>query len=175
ANLFGEGLAAWSGQLWQLTWREGRVLVWEQDSFRPLREISYEGEGWGLTLGNGMFYMSDGSDLLFIRNPADFSVTQRVKVCDSGAGVKRLNELEWIAGSIWANVWRTSRIAIVDPTDGNVRSWLDLSHIVAREAPAGGVLNGIAWDRSSGEVWVTGKMWSHMYRITGYPGEEKRP
>ncbi|MGB0721029.1 MAG: glutaminyl-peptide cyclotransferase [Gammaproteobacteria bacterium] len=172
-KLFGEGLAVLGDGLWQLTWRENTVLVWDRYSLEPVGEHHYNGQGWGLTTHDGHFYMSDGSARLSVRDPRRFSVRGYVQVCDHRGPVQRLNELEWVNGMIWANVWHSSRIAVIDPTDGRVRHWLDLARIVAREAPDGGVLNGIARNPTTGDVWITGKLWSHMYRITGYPGEAK--
>jgi glutamine cyclotransferase len=162
---FAEGLAAWGPNLVQLTWDTNVGFVYDRASFRLLRTWTYTGEGWGLADDGRQLVMSDGTSTLRFLSPETFGVTRRVSVRDRGAAVDRLNELEVVDGLIYANVWLTSRIAIVRPDDGVVAGWLDLSALVPPRASADAVLNGIAHDAASGRLFVTGKLWPQVYEI----------
>jgi len=169
ARLFGEGLARRSdGTLVQLTWREEVALLWRGPQRRG--QVGYEGEGWGLTRAGDVLVMSDGSDLLTLRDPQTLRPCGVIRVRDGGRAVAGLNELEWVAGEIWANVWPSDRIAVIDPRSGQVRRVLDLSGL-RRDLPAGevDVLNGIAWDPARRQVLVTGKLWPRLFAIAA-PG-----
>lgn len=165
---FGEGLALDGNRLFQLTWKSREAFVYDRDSLEPAGRFSYLGEGWGLAFDGRRFIMSDGTATLRFLDRRDFSVTGTVTVTDDGNPVARLNELEWVDGMVWANVWRTDRVAMIDPGDGRVRGWLDLSGILKDADRAGAtvdVLNGIAHDPDSGRLWVTGKLWPKLYEI----------
>lgn len=164
-QLFGEGLALFGDWLYQLTWRAGRCLVYGADNLAPFGEHRYQGEGWGLTSDGEHLLMSDGSSRIQVRDPADFKLLDQIQVRDGDNPVPRLNELEWIRGLIWANVWQTTRIAIIDPETGKVVAWLDLAALVQRQPPGSNVLNGIAYDAESGRILVTGKWWPKLYEI----------
>ena len=166
-DLFGEGLTLFDGHLYQLTWRAGRVFLYDADTLEAVGAMSYKGEGWGLTHDGSHLIMSDGSAVLYFRKPDDFSVARRVTVTEHGRPLKRLNELEWVEGSIYANVYLQDRIVAIDPQDGVVRAALDLSPLarqVRAEARAG-VLNGIAWDAATRRLFITGKNWPAVYQI----------
>lgn len=166
-DLFGEGLALFGGRLYQLTWRAGRVLLYDADTLEPVGTMSYRGEGWGLTHDGSHLIMSDGSAVLRFRAPDDFRVVRRVTVTENGRPLKRLNELEWVEGDIYANVYLQDRIVAINPQDGVVRAALDLSSLAqkARAEVDAGVLNGIAWDAATRRLFVTGKNWPAVYQI----------
>jgi glutamine cyclotransferase len=167
AAYFGEGLALTGDRLVQLTWREGTAFVWRRDTFAAVRRFRYPGEGWGLTGIGRQLVMSDGTATLRFLDPATFRVVRRLRVTDGGRAVTRLNELEVVRGEIWANVWQTDRIVVVDPRTGRVRVRLDLAGLRDRLPPGGrvDVLNGIAWDRARDRVLVTGKWWPTLFEI----------
>lgn len=167
SGYFAEGLAVSGNRLVQLTWRENTAFVWGRDTFAPRGTFTYPGEGWGLTTLGRRLVMSDGSATLRILDPRTFRVVRRVRVRDPGGGVGPLNELEVVRGLVWANVWLSDEILVIDPANGRVRARLDLSGLRSR-LPAGGrpeVLNGIAWERSTGDVLVTGKWWPRTFAI----------
>ena len=164
---FGEGLALAGGRLYQLTWKAGTAIVRDPGTLDAIGEFRYSGEGWGLaTLGNELV-MSDGSAELRFLDAGNFREQRRVEVRDGELPVTGLNELEQVGAYVWANVWPTDRIAIIDPADGQVRGWLDLSGIlpVVMRGPRAGVLNGIAYDSDSRRLFVTGKNWPRLFEI----------
>ena len=165
ARLFGEGLALVGDELYQLTWTSGRAFVVRLKDFSLVREHRYSGEGWGLAYDGARLVMSDGSATLRFRDPATFRVEREVVVREGARPVEALNELEFVDGSVYANVWRSDRVARIDPASGAVTGWLDLSPIAARERSAGdvGVANGIAWDGR--RLFVTGKLWRSVYGL----------
>lgn len=163
---FGEGLTVRGDQLVMLTWRSGVGFVFDLDTLEPEAAFRYRGEGWGLTTGPDALYMSDGTAQIRRLDPDTLEETGRFEVTAGGAPLDRINELEWIEGEIWANVWMTDRIARIDPGTGEVASWIDLTGL-RQDGPSGNddVLNGIAWDAETGRVFVTGKLWPHVYEI----------
>lgn len=165
--LFGEGAAVVGERIVQLTWRAGIGFVYDRASFRLLREFRYSGEGWGLTFDGDELVMSDGSDTLRFLDPETLRETRRLPVRANGVPVFNLNELEWIAGEIWANLWTEDRIARIHPGTGEVLAFLDLSGLLAEELrhPEADVLNGIAWDPATGRIFVTGKKWPRLFEI----------
>ncbi len=166
-TVFGEGLTIIGQEMWVLTWKENTVYVLEPDTFKPIRTHTYKGEGWGLTTDGKQLIMSDGSsDLKFI-NPKDFTVVKTLAVKDRKSSVKNLNELEWIDGQIFANIYLTDRIARISPETGQVTGWLDLAGLKNQLTPPNRaeVLNGIAHDPASGNLLVTGKYWPQMFEI----------
>jgi glutamine cyclotransferase len=166
-DFFAEGLALFNGRLYQLTWQTQRGFVYDLDSFNKLREFSYAGEGWGLTRDAHSLIMSDGSSRIRFIDPDTFEVQRLITVQDNGRDVLQLNELEYIKGEIYANVWLTDRIARIDPQSGKVKAWIDLSGILPPEArpDPGAVLNGIAHDEASDRLFVTGKLWPKLFEI----------
>ena len=168
AGFFGEGAAVLNGRVFQLTWREGTGLIFELDNLEKVGEFTYQGEGWGLTTDGTHLIMSDGSSVLRFLDPETLETVGRVRVKAAGGDVLFLNELEYVAGEIWANVWLTSRICRIDPSNGEVLGWIDLSELAAEEPqknPGADVLNGIAYDPDTGRIVVTGKLWSSVYEI----------
>ena len=166
-RFFGEGVAMARGTLVQLTWREGKVFVYNSDTFELLREYNSPREGWGLAFDGQQFIASDGSDKLYFHDVASFQQTGEVPVVDEGQPVKNLNELEFIHGEVWANVWKTQRIVRIDPKTGLVVGRIDLNGLVKPEERNGNedVLNGIAYDAEGDRLFVTGKRYSHIYQI----------
>jgi glutamine cyclotransferase len=166
-ELFGEGLALVGGSLYQLTWREGRVLVADPSDLSPRGELALPTEGWGACALDGRLVVSDGSDQLFFYDPKTMAALGSVAVTDDGRPVSRLNELETVAGRIWANVWGDNRIAVIDPATGRVAAWVDCSGLRPGTVAVDfeNVLNGIAHDPATGRVWVTGKRWPEIDEI----------
>lgn len=170
-GVFGEGSTNWGDQIISITWQDGVGYRWDRASFRQLGTWRYEGEGWGITQNGRELIMSDGSAELRFLDPNTLRETRRVTVTASGRPVDRLNELEFIKGEVYANVWQTSRIARIDPATGNVTGWIDLSQLV-RETPGTGydaVLNGIAYDEARDRLFITGKNWPRLYEIDLVP------
>jgi glutaminyl-peptide cyclotransferase len=169
ARLFGEGLALAGDRLVQITWQEGVALLWNAASFEPLGELSYRGEGWGLTFDGERLVMSDGGPALVFRDPATFEETGRVDVTFEGEPVERLNELEWVDGAVWANIWGSETIVRIDPASGAVTGSADLSPLLGRLPPEESegidVLNGIAWWPEHGTFLVTGKLWPRLFEV----------
>lgn len=167
ADVFGEGLTMHSGELWVLTWKEKTAYVLDPGTFRTLRSYSFQGEGWGLTSDGKQLIMSDGGATLNFRDPKDFSVKKSITVTDQGRPLKLLNELEYIKGSVFANVYMTNRIARIDPETGHVTGWLDLSALRSQlpTPNRAEVLNGVAHDEKTGNLLVTGKYWPRMFEI----------
>ena len=167
SQYFGEGLINWGSTLIQLTWQAHVGFVYERSSFRLLRTFHYPWEGWGLTQDGRRLILSDGSDTLHFLNPKTFAQAGSIRVSDHGAPVKELNELEYIHGEIYANVWMTNKIARISPVTGKVLSWIDLSGILPGifvQRP-GAVLNGIAFDPPRKRLFVTGKLWPRLFEI----------
>lgn len=164
---FGEGLALHANRLYQLTWREGVVWVYDADTLETVGSLPLQGQGWGLAAWNDHLILSDGSDTLRVYDPATWQVVRTVAVRDAGRPVDRLNELEMIDSELWANIWGETRIARIDPESGVVRGWLDLSALVpaalrgSREA----VLNGIAYDPETRRIFITGKYWPVIHEL----------
>jgi glutaminyl-peptide cyclotransferase len=169
-ELFAEGLARVADHLFQLTWQEGRALVWTLDRFELVREIEYEGEGWGLCYDGTHLVMSDGSARLAFRDPRTFEVVRRVRVRDRGRPVEALNELECVDGAIWANVWQTDRIVRIDPRTGRVTAIVNAGGLLEEEERANAdVLNGIAWIPERHHFVITGKLWPRLFEVEFVP------
>ena len=166
---YGEGIVAWHDRLLQLTWRNQQGFVYDLSSFQPTARFSYTGEGWALTSDATHLYMSDGSSSLRILDPDTLAQTGTLPVTVNGRPLENLNELEWVKGEIYANVWLTDRIARIDPASGKVLGWIDLSGLAPPASeladPGNDVLNGIAYDARADRLFVTGKRWPHLYEI----------
>ena len=164
---FGEGITLYEDQLIQLTWQAKTGFVYDRESFAQLKEFNYSTEGWGLTHDGQNLIMSDGSNILFFLDPETFEQVKRIEVSDRNEPVDKLNELEYINGEIYANVWLSDRIARISPQTGQVLGWIDLSGLrdsnLASNTDA--VLNGIAYDAEEDRLFVTGKLWPNLFEI----------
>ena len=164
---FAEGLTLLNGKIYQITWQHQVGFIYGVNTFDKLGEFKYYGEGWGLTHANGQLILSDGTNRLRFLDPETFQVKKTINVMHKGAPVRELNELEFVNGEIFANVWHEDRIARINPENGEVNGWIDLKGLLApgevkdREA----VLNGIAYDDQSKRLFVTGKMWPKLFEI----------
>jgi glutamine cyclotransferase len=167
---FAEGLTEWKGRLIQLTWQSNVAFVYDLATFAPVTTLKYPGEGWGLTAGPDSLILSDGTADLRFLDPATFKEIRRVTVRDGGTAIDQLNELEFVRGEVWANVWHTDRIARIDPRTGRVTGWIDLSGLMSMyRLDAEAVLNGIAYDPASQRLFVTGKNWPKLFEIQVVP------
>ncbi len=164
---FGEGTIIVDDKLYQLTWKNGKAFIYDWKTFAPKGEFTYEGEGWALTTDGKSLIMSNGSSVIAWRDPKTFKIEKTLEVNEHGTPVKALNELEWIKGELWANVWQSDQIARIDPNTGNVIGWVDLAGILPAIDRDGNedVLNGIAYDAAKDRIFVTGKKWSKMFEI----------
>ena len=175
-HIFAEGLTILADTVYQLTWRNGLILTYDKAQLEPLGTLPITGEGWGLTNDKKSLIMSNGSDRLQFISPGTGQVLRSIGVTEGGQGITHLNELEWIDGSIWANIWRTDRIVIIEPDSGQVSASIDLRGLLPRYEYRSGtdVLNGIARDPADGSIWVTGKRWPWLYRIELVPVSPKK-
>ena len=165
---FAEGLAMVGDELLQLTWQHQLGFVYDRKTFKQKRTFTYDGEGWGIAFdGSSRLVMSDGSDRLTFRDPKTLKPLKSMRVQDAGRPVPNLNELEWIENEIWANVWQTDRIARINPNTGDVNAWIDLSSLFprAQRLPPADELNGIAYDKATRRIFITGKKWPRLYQI----------
>jgi glutaminyl-peptide cyclotransferase len=163
---FGEGLTIWKSSLVQLTWESELGFVYDLKTLRRTATFRYSGEGWGLSHDSTRLIMSDGSATLRFLDPGTFKETTRLLVTDAGIPVTDLNELEYVNGEIYANVWRTDFIARISPRTGRVTSWLNLAGLLPpREQRDDKVLNGIAYDATGNRLFVTGKLWPRLFEI----------
>jgi glutaminyl-peptide cyclotransferase len=164
---FAEGLTSWGSTLVQLTWLSHIGFVYDRFSFRVLRTFKYDYEGWGLTQDGKNLIESDGSSTLRFLDPVTFKEVRHIDVADHGHAVQELNELEYIHGEIYANVWHTDRIVRISPVNGHVLGWIDLTGLLPANQHPGpeGVLNGIAYDAEHDRLFVTGKLWPLLFEI----------
>lgn len=173
SQYFAEGLTNWGNTLIQLTWKSHVAFVYDRASFRLLRTLHYPWEGWGLTQDGKHLILSDGSETLHFLNPDTLAEVRSVRVTDKGSPVKELNELEYIRGEIYANVWMTDKIARISPETGKVLGWINLAGILpeieVRSNDA--VLNGIAYDPVRHRLFVTGKLWPRLFEIQVVPAK----
>ena len=168
---FGEGITVLNQQILELTWQTQTGFVYDRSSFRVLRSFNYPGEGWGLTNDGKQIYMSDGSADIRVWDAATLKEIRRITVKDGVTPVTQLNELEWVRGEIYANVWQTDRIARISPQTGEVVGWIDLSGLLGPmyQLGSGAVLNGIAYDSTKKRLFVTGKLWPRIFEIRLIP------
>jgi glutaminyl-peptide cyclotransferase len=168
AQYFGEGITISQGKLFQLTWQDRTGFVYDARTLKLIRNFSYFGEGWGLTHDPMTLIMSDGTSTLRFLETTRFQERRRVKVTDAAVPIERLNELEYIRGEIWANVWETDFIVRISPKDGRVVGWINLKGLQSGPAVKLGpdaVLNGIAYDAQNDRIFVTGKLWPRLFEI----------
>jgi len=166
-DYFGEGIAVHGDRIYQLTWKNRIGLIYDRQTFAPISSFRYSGEGWGLTTDGEHLIMSDGTATIRFLDPKSFDVVRRIDVRAGRDRIDKLNELEYIHGEIWANVWYSDRIARIAPKTGEVTGWVDLSPLYpARERPSREhVANGIAYDAAAKRLFVTGKHWPKLYEI----------
>ena len=163
---FGEGIVVRRDELVQLTYKTEIGFVYDRQTFAPKRTFKYQGEGWGLTENGQHLIMSDGSDRLRLLDPATLKELRRIAITAAGTPVRNLNELEWVKGEIFANIWQTDYIARIDPATGRVTGWVDLRGLLSpRERAKTDVLNGIAYDAAGDRLFVTGKWWPRVFEI----------
>lgn len=170
-SVFAEGLALFNNRLYQLTWQNQKAFVYDFTSFASLNTFTYAGEGWGLTNDGQSLIMSNGSSQIRFLDPESFQVQRTIRVTDNGQDIDRLNELEYIKGAIFANIWLTDKIVRIDPASGNVTAVINLAGLLKpedRTRPVD-VLNGIAYDESNDRLFVTGKLWPKLFQIRLIP------
>lgn len=167
AEYFGEGIVAWGPNIYEWTWQSHVCFVYDRFSLRQLKQFTYTGEGWGMTHNATEIITSDGTDTLRFRNPATFAETHHIIVKDGAKTIDQLNELEYVKGEIYANVWHSDRIARISPRDGHVIGWMDLTGILPASERINdeSVLNGIGYDAQHDRLFVTGKQWPTIFEI----------
>jgi glutaminyl-peptide cyclotransferase len=167
SNLFGEGITLYNDRIFQVTWTSKVGFVYEKSTFRQINKIYYQTQGWGLTTMNDKIVMSDGTNVIYFFEPEMFTVVSKIEVYDSEKKVDQLNELEFINGEIWANIWMTDLIARIDPATGKVLGYIDLGGILndPQTDTKVNVLNGIAFDKKGNRIFVTGKNWPKLFEI----------
>ena len=170
AEHFGEGMTIVGDEIFSLTWKSQLGFVWDKKTLKKKREFRYPGEGWGLTHNGEHLVMSDGTAQLRFLDPATMKELRRVSVSALGRPLDQLNELEWVDGQVWANVWQQDVIARIDPASGQVRGWIDLRGLLPpAQARQADVLNGIAYDAAAKRIFVTGKLWPQLFEIRLVP------
>lgn len=164
---FGEGIVNWKGRIVSLTWQNRKGFVWSLADFKPLSTFAYPGEGWALTQDGRNLIMSDGTAQLRFLDPDTLEEKRRTTVTWNGRPVERLNELEYVRGEVWANIWYDTRIARIDPATGAVRDWIDVAELrrAAGVTDSEAVANGIAYDAAKDRVFITGKNWPKLFEI----------
>jgi glutamine cyclotransferase len=169
-SYFGEGITVFGDRIIQVTWQSRLGFVYDKASFRLLKTFTYPHEGWGLTQDGKRLIMSDGSEVLHFLDPWDFRETATVRVHDERGPVTGLNELEVVRGAVYANVWPTEEIVVIDPGTGRVRERIDLRGLLDKRDAAGvDVLNGIAYDARTDRLFVTGKLWPKLFELKRRP------
>ena len=174
SQYFGEGLTVVNDSLVQLTWQNNVGFVYDKATLEVLGNFSYSTEGWGLTFDGDQLIMSDGSSNLYFLDPTTFQKTGQINVHDGNASVTDINELEYVHGDVYANIWLQQKIAIINPQTGSVKGWIDLTPLYQTNNPTNNidnVLNGIAYDAQTNRLFVTGKDWPNLYQITIAPSK----
>jgi glutamine cyclotransferase len=166
-SLFGEGITLYRDHIYQVTWENKVGFVYDKSTFSLIKKIYYGTQGWGLTTINDRIVMSDGTNVLYLLEPESFTVVSRIEVYDDKEKIDSLNELEYINGEIWANIWMSDLIARIDPQSGKVNGYINLKGILPESERLSDtdVLNGIAYDKEGGRIFVTGKRWPKLYEI----------
>lgn len=169
---FGEGITIYDNKIIQLTWQSHKAFIYDKETFNPLGEFTYPTEGWGITHNDNNLIMSDGTATLHFLNPDTYQETSTIEAHDDNGPVTQLNELEYINGTIYANIWTQEKIAVINPQNGQIKAYIDLTGITQTEnLDANNVLNGIAYDPNQNRLFITGKLWSQLYQITLTPQE----
>lgn len=162
---FSEGLTVFNGDIYVLTWQAQVAFKVDKDTLEITKEFNYKGQGWGLTQNGNHLIMSNGSNVLQFLNPETFEVINTINVKLNGSDIHYLNELEWIDGKIWANIYQTDYIVVIDPDSGEVVNKYHLPHLLKDNIKKPGVLNGIAYDKATQKTWVTGKNWPLLFEL----------
>jgi len=164
---FGEGLTLLEDELFMLTWQENTVFVFNPDDLSVMREMTYDGQGWGLANNGKHIIMSNGSDTIYFRDPSTFKIQYEINVYSQQHAVQRINELEYAQGYIWANIWHSTLIVKINPINGELVGAYDMADLVEKHNPSNGeqVLNGIAYDAEKKAFWITGKLWPARYLV----------
>ncbi|MYN07319.1 glutaminyl-peptide cyclotransferase [Pseudoduganella aquatica] len=168
AQFFGEGITAVGNVIIGLTWTSQTGFIFDSETLQLKQTFSYPGEGWALATDGERLYMSDGTAYIRVLDPKTMQQTRRIRVTADGEPVTQINELEWVEGQIYANIWQTDKIARIDPFSGRVMGWIDLSGLAAKagiESGSDNVLNGIAYDSAKRRLFVTGKLWPKLFEI----------
>lgn len=165
ASHFGEGITVLGNQLYQLTWLNHQCLVYDKETLKNLKEFNYTSEGWGICNDGKVLYMSDGSERIYVRDPKSFDIIRTLDVYTNEGPITRLNELEFIDGFIYANVWTSNNIAVIDPLTGKVIAIIDATNLVNEGKGNGEVLNGIAYHPASKKIYMTGKFWPTLFEV----------
>jgi glutaminyl-peptide cyclotransferase len=165
---FGEGIVIWKKRLLELTWKDQIGFIYDVDTFKPLADFHYEGEGWALTRDDSHLYMSDGTSDIRVLDPDTLAEKSRIHVTCDGHPIKNINEVEWVKGQIYADIWLTNLMAMIDPTSGDIVGLVDMSDLrmLAATTQAVDVVNGIAYDATGDRLFVTGKLWPTLYQVT---------
>lgn len=176
-DYFGEGIIDWGPNILGWTWQSHTGFVYDRFSFRVVGQFKYEGEGWGMTRTAKELITSDGTSTLRFRNPENFKEVRHIIVKDGSEPVAQLNELEFVKGEIYANVWHSDRIAQISPRDGRVLGWIDLTGLLPddQRINSESVLNGIAYDAKGDRLFVTGKQWPTVFEIKVIPRQQMAP
>ena len=168
-RFFAEGITVFQGRIYQLTWKNRQAFLFDKKNFSVIKKLPYPREGWGITHNGKELIASDGTAQLYFLDPETLEERRRISVRDDQGPVTQLNELEYVRGAIYANVWKKNRIAVIRPQDGSVTAWLDLSRLVARiqriRKAKTDVLNGIMYDPENDRLFVTGKLWPSLFEI----------
>ncbi len=172
-DFFGEGIVILKDKIYQLTWKSGICFVYNLSDFKFIKVFRYNGEGWGITTDGTNLFMSDGTQIIQVLNPETFEKERAIVVFDENSKpIFRLNELEYIKGEIWANVWQEGKIARIDPKDGKLLGWIDMTKLMddqMKESRDADVLNGIAYDEANDRIFITGKKWKRLFEIKVVP------
>ncbi|PCJ55610.1 MAG: glutamine cyclotransferase [Planctomycetota bacterium] len=174
-RLFGEGLTIHNGELWQLTWKAGIAHVLDPETLEIKRKVKYTGDGWGITSDGTHLITSNGTETVTFRDPETFKEIRSIQVHDGEIPFDFINELEWIDGEIWANVWKREYIVRINPKNGQLNGWIDLRGLYDTNLNPhpDSVLNGIAWDKATNRIFVTGKLWPSLFEIEVLPPPKK--
>jgi glutamine cyclotransferase len=164
---FAEGMTLFQGKIYQLTWTTHKGFIYNPESFEVQGEFAFDGEGWGLTHDEESLILSDGTNQLRFLNSATFETKRTISVLDNGRPLRNLNELEYVKGEIYANIWHTDRIVRIDPKTGGILGWIDLAGLLppSERRDEEAVLNGIAYDEAGDRLFVTGKLWPKLFEI----------
>jgi len=166
-KIFAEGITVFQDKIYQLTWKNKVLLLYDKNTFELIKSLSYPLQGWGLTHDNRSLIASDGTATLYFLDPVTLKERKRITVHENNINIQRLNELEYINGKLYANIYRSNRIVIINPENGIVEGWLDLSGLRDKLAlnDNDAVLNGIMFDQDKNKIFVTGKLWPEIYEI----------